>query len=341
MFLQITCDDAEDFAVPHQKYTFGTVKAAQARGDFAILAERKRRALRVHLGADVPRGLAKIGEIIERLRAKGIATVIAAGNNHYFDGMSEPACISSAVSVAALNKAGDLDVGYSNVSKYVTIAAPGTDILSTVFDGRFAEESGTSMAAPHVAGAIALLRQEFPDVSVKQLVALLKRKGQDVADPRTDTKLKSLFLAKIDPTKSPAEQLAEAEAPGDGIAATASASEAPGSVNNDTNSYIVRSGGSTESEITSRIESACIAGGSSMAINCSVKQISEDAYKLELTPGAIDALREQSDEINKAAQDAGNAFEKGAQDVGKSLEKILGPGSKVYMDSLSVPQLEQ
>ena len=67
VFLQITCDDEEDLAVPHQKYTFGTVKAAQARGDFAVLAERKRRALRVHLGADVQEGLAKIGRIIEQL----------------------------------------------------------------------------------------------------------------------------------------------------------------------------------------------------------------------------------------------------------------------------------
>jgi hypothetical protein len=47
--------------VPGQKYTFGIVKAAQARGDFEVLAERKRRALRVHLGADVPEGLAKLG----------------------------------------------------------------------------------------------------------------------------------------------------------------------------------------------------------------------------------------------------------------------------------------
>ena len=46
VFLQITCDDAQDLPVPGQKYTFGVVKAAQARGDFQVLADRKRRALR-------------------------------------------------------------------------------------------------------------------------------------------------------------------------------------------------------------------------------------------------------------------------------------------------------
>jgi transaldolase/glucose-6-phosphate isomerase len=57
VFLQITCDDAKDVPVPGQRYTFGIVKAAQARGDFQVLADRKRRALRVHLGADVAAGL--------------------------------------------------------------------------------------------------------------------------------------------------------------------------------------------------------------------------------------------------------------------------------------------
>ena len=57
VFLQITCDDAKDLPVPGQKYTFGIVKAAQARGDFQVLAERGRRALRVHLGADLAAGL--------------------------------------------------------------------------------------------------------------------------------------------------------------------------------------------------------------------------------------------------------------------------------------------
>jgi transaldolase / glucose-6-phosphate isomerase len=60
VFLQITCDDAVDVAVPGQKYTFGVVKAAQARGDFQVLSERGRRALRVHLGADVADGLKRL-----------------------------------------------------------------------------------------------------------------------------------------------------------------------------------------------------------------------------------------------------------------------------------------
>ncbi|HWP93298.1 MAG TPA: bifunctional transaldolase/phosoglucose isomerase [Thermodesulfobacteriota bacterium] len=65
VFLQITCDDAIDLPVPGQKYTFGIVKAAQARGDFQVLAERNRRALRVHLGADVPAGLTRLKQVIE------------------------------------------------------------------------------------------------------------------------------------------------------------------------------------------------------------------------------------------------------------------------------------
>lgn len=66
VFLQITCDDAADLPVPGQKYTFGVVKAAQARGDFEVLAARERRALRVHLGPDVRAGLKTLHEIVQR-----------------------------------------------------------------------------------------------------------------------------------------------------------------------------------------------------------------------------------------------------------------------------------
>jgi transaldolase / glucose-6-phosphate isomerase len=60
VFLQITCDDTNDLPVPGQKYTFGVVKAAQARGDFQVLVARERRALRAHLGADVSGGLGRL-----------------------------------------------------------------------------------------------------------------------------------------------------------------------------------------------------------------------------------------------------------------------------------------
>ena len=64
VFLQITSDDAVDFPVPDQKYTFGVVKSAQARGDFQVLVDRERRALRVHLGENVREGLEKILSLI-------------------------------------------------------------------------------------------------------------------------------------------------------------------------------------------------------------------------------------------------------------------------------------
>jgi transaldolase / glucose-6-phosphate isomerase len=67
VFLQVTCDDAQDLPVPGQKYTFGVVKAAQARGDFQVLADRNRRALRVHLGSDVKAGLGKLAELVKQV----------------------------------------------------------------------------------------------------------------------------------------------------------------------------------------------------------------------------------------------------------------------------------
>jgi transaldolase/glucose-6-phosphate isomerase len=69
VFLQITCDDAQDLPVPGQKYTFGVVKAAQARGDFQVLADRNRRALRVHLGSDVKAGLTKLNALLSKALA--------------------------------------------------------------------------------------------------------------------------------------------------------------------------------------------------------------------------------------------------------------------------------
>jgi transaldolase/glucose-6-phosphate isomerase len=65
VFLQVTCDDSIELPVPDQKFTFGVVKAAQARGDFQVLIERGRRALRVHLGRDVKAGLATLNVAVQ------------------------------------------------------------------------------------------------------------------------------------------------------------------------------------------------------------------------------------------------------------------------------------
>ncbi|MEA2920320.1 MAG: transaldolase / glucose-6-phosphate isomerase [Bradyrhizobium sp.] len=66
VFLQITADDAEDLPVPGQKASFGVIKAAQARGDFDVLTERGRRALRVHLKGDLESGLKMLDGAIAR-----------------------------------------------------------------------------------------------------------------------------------------------------------------------------------------------------------------------------------------------------------------------------------
>jgi len=64
VFLQITADDARDLKIPGQKASFGVIKAAQARGDFDVLTERGRRALRVHLKGDIANGLRKLDQAI-------------------------------------------------------------------------------------------------------------------------------------------------------------------------------------------------------------------------------------------------------------------------------------
>jgi transaldolase/glucose-6-phosphate isomerase len=64
VFLQITSDDEIDLPVPGQKYSFGVVKSAQARGDFQVLLDRGRRALRVHIHGSTADGLRKLNDLL-------------------------------------------------------------------------------------------------------------------------------------------------------------------------------------------------------------------------------------------------------------------------------------
>ena len=121
--------------------------------------------------------------IIDQLRSAGIATVIAAGNDGRNDRIGAPACISSAIAVASSTKA-DARSSFSDWGTLIDLVAPGTSINASVTNGTsdssFAQYNGTSMAAPHVAGAFAALRSAVPSASVSQIEYALKNTGTGV-----------------------------------------------------------------------------------------------------------------------------------------------------------------
>jgi subtilisin family serine protease len=148
---------------------------------------------------------------IDNLRSVGIATVIASGNDGSTRSMGAPACISSAISVGSVYA----DAGHTNACKgwslgvsspdevacssnsasFLSLLAPGAMINSSVprpeftimvppSYGVFSDKSGTSMAAPHVAGAWALYKQKFPQESVTTALRAFEQTGRPVLDPR-------------------------------------------------------------------------------------------------------------------------------------------------------------
>jgi len=132
-------------------------------------------------------------DIINELRAARIATVISSGNGGNKDGIAFPACISSAISVGSVGdgSAGDpgealspADVVVSSSQSDTTLSllAPGRWINSSVPGNQFNNKSGTSMAAPHVTGAFAVLKEKSPNASVTDLLMILQTTGVAVTD---------------------------------------------------------------------------------------------------------------------------------------------------------------
>jgi Subtilase family len=134
---------------------------------------------------------------IDALQNLGVATVVASGNNSCngtgcINALSVPACISTAISVGATTKSNTVP-GYSNTASFLNLFAPGgdlsggtSDIYSSVPGGSFDYEGGTSMAAPHVAGAFAVLKQQSPSASVSDLLSVLKATGVPITDSRNN-----------------------------------------------------------------------------------------------------------------------------------------------------------
>ena len=120
---------------------------------------------------------------IDALRAAGIATIVASGNEGQTNAISGPACISTSVSVGSTTKQ-DTVSSFSNSASFLTLLAPGGSINSSVTGTGFSVFSGTSMATPHVAGAFAVLRSANPTASVDELIGALIGTGLPITDSR-------------------------------------------------------------------------------------------------------------------------------------------------------------
>ncbi|MEV7174191.1 S8 family serine peptidase [Streptomyces sp. NPDC093224] len=116
---------------------------------------------------------------IGKLRAAGVATVVAAGNNHDTVAVNAPGCVPSAITVGSTTNDDQLSP-FTNRGPLLDLLAPGTGIVSSVPGGGYATDDGTSMAAPHVSGAFAVLKQAHPGKTVDQLEAMLKSDGRPI-----------------------------------------------------------------------------------------------------------------------------------------------------------------
>lgn len=142
---------------------------------------------------------------VNQLVGAGIAVIAASGNDSYSSQMRAPACLSNVVSVGATYSFSDDVTDYTNVASMLDLFAPGDDIRSSVPNSDWAPGDGTSMAAPHVAGAWALMRQIRPDATYSQILAAFMNTGQitgkdGIDRPRIDVLAAGQYLDSTPPS---------------------------------------------------------------------------------------------------------------------------------------------
>ncbi|MBA4694027.1 MAG: S8 family serine peptidase, partial [Congregibacter sp.] len=109
-------------------------------------------------------------QAVENLRSQGTEVIVAAMNDSKVDELPVPACLSNTQTIGATNDS-DVAASFSNSSPNVDFYAPGVGIVSSSLGGGSVALSGTSMATPHMAGGIALVRQALSDEATAQEIA--------------------------------------------------------------------------------------------------------------------------------------------------------------------------
>ena len=134
---------------------------------------------------------------VDQLRSAGIATVISSGNSGYTSAMGAPARISSAISVGSTTSS-DTVSSFSNIASFISLLAAGSSIYSSVPGDAYSSKSGTSMAAPHVTGAWAVLKSKDPGASVDVILAALTSTGASINDSRSGGTVTGMPRIQVD-----------------------------------------------------------------------------------------------------------------------------------------------
>ncbi|WP_409273272.1 S8 family serine peptidase [Neobacillus sp. SCS-31] len=138
----------------------------------------------VNMSLGTPSNSRVLHSLIDTARQKNIIVVAASGNES--TSVSYPAKYDNAVAVSAVDSAKQF-ASFSNFGPEIDFAAPGVGIVSTYPGNRFARMSGTSQAAPHVAGLLAGLKQKYPSQTAGELIETLKLYTEDLGSPGVDS----------------------------------------------------------------------------------------------------------------------------------------------------------
>jgi serine protease len=125
---------------------------------------------------------AGVARRIRELKSEGVAVFAAAGNDSS-DKVPFPACLNDTFAIAAVD-ANDKLTDYTNYSTSIKLGAYGNNVLSSNAGGGFAERSGTSFTSAMAAGAFAVLKGAFPDMSFEAIVTALEQKGRVVTNDK-------------------------------------------------------------------------------------------------------------------------------------------------------------